>query len=477
MRRSFRITSLSLVAVGLAACSLVNSLDEVKPADDGKFTGDTRPTPTVTVEDAGFGPTGPAVDAGQDALTAETFSPIIVGGEASIVGSGALTPVLTVLDAKTGQERGKRETMWVAGIGHDDARDLWYIFEAKNYLVTAPTETVTVHVRRLDTKTGAWTELSTYDGPPLVYYDALAVTNERISYVAHPASGGTKNRLITLNTSNVNATPVLNSDIELDDGLPRGMIATPSLTGPGGNLSLVYLGRSGTPDCEALDGGGTRCKVKIRRVLIPNGGVPQLAASATAFGGMASTGAPGYGSVTCGGAPDDVIVMPGIGRNDQGVSQNGVQTVTTLDYSVTTETDSFAFNMSTTVGPPTILRRVAIDNQRRIVFVVEANNDTALYAVPLRPNPAAPVGTAQKINLRHSGQSVYYDPASETAFAPFNQGEGKTFSAIKVSGGKDGAAIALKERLSKTETGGDWDPPTDLRPNILGLRGLTTQCP
>ena len=72
---------------------------------------------------------------------------------------------------------------------------------------------------------------------------------------------------------------------------------------------------------------------------------------------------------------------------------------------------------------------------------------------------------------------MYYDPASETAFAPFNQGEGKTFSAIKVSGGKDGAAIALKERLSKTETGGDWDPPTDLRPNILGLRGLTTQCP
>ena len=59
MRRSFRITAFGFAHLALAAgCSLVNSLDELKPADDGKFTGDTRPVaPGVVLEDAGFGPT------------------------------------------------------------------------------------------------------------------------------------------------------------------------------------------------------------------------------------------------------------------------------------------------------------------------------------------------------------------------------------------------------------------------------------
>jgi hypothetical protein len=470
MRRSFRFSALGFGAVALAAgCSLVNSLDDVKPADDGKFTGDTRPPATgVVVEDAGFGPTtASTADAESEASTAEEFSPIVVGGEASVADSGALTPVLTVIDSKTGRERGQRETMWVAGIAHDDLRDLWYIFEAPNYFVATPTETVKIHTRRLDSKTGQWTELAVFEGPPLVYYDEIAVTRERISYVAHPLPGdaGTKNRLITLSTSDP-ASTVVTDDATLLDELPRGMTATPSPTGPGGNLSLINVGTTKTPgDCEALDGGGTRCKVRIRHYLVPNAGVPQALAT-TLVGGMSSFGAPGCASVTCGGGPDDVIVQPGVG-----VEGNGIQTITTADYVVGTETGSIKFNMSTAVGSPTLLRRAAIDNPRRIVFVVEANNDTALYAIPLSG------AGAQKINLRHSGQSVYYDPASETAFAPFNQGEGKTFSAIKVSAGKDGADLTLKDRFSSENVGGDWDPPSDLHPNILGIRLTGSNCP
>jgi hypothetical protein len=468
MRRSFRFSALGFAAVALAAgCSLVNSLDEVKPADDGKYTGDTRPAaPGVVVEDAGFGPTATGVDAESEASTAEEFSPLVVGGEASDADSGALTPVLAVLDSKTGREHGQRETMWVAGIAHDDLRDLWYIFEAPHYFVATQTETVKIHTRRLDLKTGEWTELSVFEGPPLVYYDLIAATRERITYVAHPVPGdaGVKNRLITLSTSDP-ANVVVSDDATLLDELPKGMTGTASLTGPGGNLSLMNVGTAKTPgDCEALDGGGTRCKVRIRHYLVPNAGIPQALAT-TLVGGMSSFGVPGCASVTCGGGPDDVIVQPGVGPD------NGIQTVTTADYVVGTETGSIKFNMSTAVGSPTLLRRAAVDNPRRIVFVVEANNDTALYAIPLSG------AGAQKINLRHSGQSVYYDPASETAFAPFNQGEGKTFSAVKVSAGKDGADLTLKDRLGSENVGGDWDPPTDLRPNILGIRLSGSNCP
>ena len=469
MRRSFRITAFGFALLALAAgCSLVNSLDELKPADDGKFTGDTRPVaPGVVLEDAGFGPTNVgSKDAESEAAAATAFSPIVVGGEANVGDSGALAPVLAIIDSKTGQEHGTRESMWVAGIAHDDLRDLWYIFEAKNYVVATASETVKVHTRRLDSKTGAWTELSVFEGPPLVYYDAIAVTRERVSYVAHPIPGNpaNKNRLITLNTTDP-AKVSLGDDTTLLDEMPRGMTGTPSGTGPGGNLSLINVGKTGTSDCEVLEAGaGIRCQVRIRHYLIPNGGIPQVL-SPSLFGGMSSFGLPGYGSVICGGSPDEVVVQPGVGPD------NGTQTITTLDYSVGTETGSTKFSMSTAVGAPTLLRKAAIDNPRRIVFVVEANNDTAMYAVPLSGSGA------QKINLRHSGQSVYYDPASETAFAPFNQGEGKTFSAIKVSGGKDNVPLSLKERQPSSNPGGDWDPPSDLRPNILGISLTGQTCP
>lgn len=473
MRRAFRITSTSVLTLAVAAgCSLVNSLDEVEPADDGKLTGDPRPAPTTSLEDAGLGPTGPAGDAEAGGSSGEDFSPLVVGGTASVEGSEAVTPVLAVLDSKTGRERGKRESMWVAGIAHDDARDVWYIFEAKSFLTTLPTETVKVHTRRLDLKTGLWTELSVYEGPPLVFADAIAVTTQRISYVAYPGSdASTKNRLVTVDTSNL-AAPVFNSSVDLDE-LPRAMSGVPSLTGPGGNLSLVNTGRPPT-DCVAVDG-GTRCKVRIRRFLLPNGGTPTPGVTTT-HGGMNLVGSPGFGSVTCKGGPDDILVLPGVGPDaDDAGSLNGVQSLVTVDYAIGTETGTAkTFNMSTTIGPPALLRRVAVDNPRRIVFVVEANNDTALYAVPL--DATDPTKT-QKANLRHSGQSVYYDPASETAFAPFNQGEGKTFSPIRVSGGKDGAPIQLKERTSSEFPGGDWDPPEDLRPNYLGIRLTGQSCP
>lgn len=468
MRRSLRVPSLALASLALAACSLVNSLDELKPADDGKLAGDTRPAPSATLEDAGFGPTHTNGDAEAGAANDEAFSPLVVGGEEGIpVDGGApiLSPVLTVLDSKTGRERATRETMWVAGIAHDDVRDLWFVFEAERYVVTAPTEKVKIHVRRLDTKSGAWTELSVFEGPPLVYYDSIAVTRERLSYVAHPVTPGGKNRLITLDTSDP-ANPIVSDDQTLLDEMPRGMTAIPSLTGPGGNVNVFTVGRRGTAECEAVNENDTRCQVRVRRYLLPNGGTPQMNGSSL-FGAMSGTGQPAYGSVICGGAPDDVIVTPGIG------DQKGIQTITTLDYALSTQSGSRTFTMSTAIDAPTLLRRAAIDNPRRIVFVVEANNDTALYAVPLPPSTGEP----QKINLRHSGQSVYYDPASETAFAPFNQGEGKTFSAIKVSGGKDGAAISLKERTSSEIPGGDWDPPADLRPNVLGISLTGQSCP
>ena len=80
-----------------------------------------------------------------------------------------------------------------------------------------------------------------------------------------------------------------------------------------------------------------------------------------------------------------------------------------------------------------------------------------------------------KVALRHSGQSVYYDPASETVFAPFNQGGGATYSPFRISGDSL-AGLNLKERTGGPT--GDWNPPTDVRPILLGIHAPTAEtCP
>lgn len=449
MRTSLRSRPLAVVTLAFAAgCSIVNSLDELKEPNDGKFTGDTRPVATVSIDDAGFGPP-PVADSGGDANNGQAFSPLVVGGEAPAGDGGALAPVLTVLDSNTGQERGQREKMWVAGIAYEARRDLWYIFEGASYFIPQASETVKIRIRKLDATSGAWTELGVFEGAPLAYYDAIAVTRERISYVAHPADGKTSARLITVNTSDV-AHPILNAEVELGSAaIPKGLTGTPSKSGPGGNVNVMYVA-SGA-DCAD---GGAECPARIARFLLPNGSTPQRQPVDNLVGGMSSRAVPAYGSLGCAGGGDDVIVMPN-------VSNDGTMVLGTYGATDSQDNGTQTFKMAARAS---LLRRLGVDETRKMVFVVEANADTKLYAVPIG-------GTAlPAVNLGHSGQSVYYDPSSSTVFAPFNQGEGKTFSPYHVS--PDGKTLVERTGKTADNQSGDWNPPDDLRPNVLGIHRL-----
>lgn len=452
MRTSYRSRLVALLTLAFAAgCSIVNSLDELKEPNDGKFSGETRPNETVSINDAGFGPSTPVVDSGADANNGEPFAPLVVGGEAASGDGGALAPLLTVLDSKTGQERGQRERMWVAGIAHDPLRDVWYIFEGTNYFIVPATEKVKIHVRKLDATSGAWTELGVYEGAPLMYYDAIAVTRERLSYVAHPADGKTSVRLVTVNTSDL-AHPVLNAETELGSAaIPKGLTGTPSVLGPGGNVNVMYVA-SGA-DCAD---GGAECPARIVHFLLPNGSTPSRQPD-TLVGGMGARSIPGYGSLGCGtNVGDDILVMPS-------ASNDGTMVLGSYAVADSQDNGTQTFKM---VNRASLLRRLGVDEARKIVFVVEANTDTKLYAVPVG-GVALPA-----VNLGHSGQSVYYDPSSLTVFAPFNQGEGKTFSPYRISA--DGKTLVERTGKTADNADGDWNPPDDLRPNILGIRRSAT---
>jgi hypothetical protein len=458
MRRPLAFRLAAVIALACAAgCTLVNSLDEVKPADDGSYKGSDRPDASIILVDAGPPPS--VVDASDSGHpVGQAFSPLVVAADVED-DAGGLSPVLTVLDSATGHEVGKREAIWVSGIAHDGVRDLWYIFESTGYVVSGVSEGAKIHIRKLDTTTAAWTELSVYttDYPaPLFYYDAIGVTNDRLSYVSQPTTDGSATfRLITVDTSDP-TSPKASSEVPLLQQ-PKGVIATRGASGAGGNLTLLNVG-SGT-DCVTDDAGPgptfTHCGVKLRHYQL-TGTLPPTLTQQALVGSTSSFASVGYGSIICGGAPDDLLVLPGVGPT------NGTQHVLSLDYLLSSNTTfDQTFAMSTGVGSPTLLRKLAVDQSRKIVFTVEGNNDTSVYATALSTNPV--LQNTAKGALRHSGQSVYYDALSETVFAPFNQGESATFSPFKVVKGSDGS-ISLNVRGP-----GDWDAPADLRPNVLGI--------
>lgn len=456
--RSFRILSLVAVAVGVVAgCSVVNSYDDVKQPQETGYTA--GPKTEAPLAEAGPSTTSDAgTDAPSDASAPTTdHAVLVVAGEIdSADATDVRFPVLTVLDPNTGEEIAKRESMHIAGLAHEAERDLWYIFEAPSSFVTSPSDVVALHIRTFDAKTGAWTELSKTDLPPLFYYNAIAVTTKRLTFVAHAATDGGPMRMITLDTSN----PAAPTEVADNGGVPLstppiGLVATPGGSGPGGRISVLNVG-SNAPDAGECEAGV--CSAKVRHFFLPNNGPPEEL-DPVLFGGMASFGVPAYASVVCKGQPDDVYVLPAAGT--------GAMTVHMFasDYSPSTGTGGvYTGNLSFSMNAgSSLLRRAAIDNVHRLAFVVEANTDTNMYAIPLDVVDAGRVPT--KVAIRHSGQSVYYDPASETAFAPFNQGDGKTFGAFKVNVGSNGV-IELTERVAGQ---GDWKPPADLRPILLGI--------
>lgn len=445
--RKLPVFSVVLAAAAFAAgCGIVNALDDVEQPHETTYTAGPK------VDE-------PLSDGGSSADGGDTGAPgdhavMVVAGNVLVDEAGEqFDPVLTVLDTATGHEVGSREKMRAAGVVYDAPRDLWYLFESPSDFVPGPSDVVRLHVRKLDSKTGAWTELSSTVVATPLYYDAIVATNSRLTFIAHPADAdaGGSLRMVTLDTSNPASPGVLDErDVA---AAPLGMIATRSGSGPGGQVTLLNVGSAADGDCA--DAGPGACAAKLHRFLIPNGGAPQDLGSFI-YGAMSSFGLPGYGSVICGGGPDELLVLPkgGAGPHD----------VHLLGYQSTGGTLATSYAMATNA---TRLRRAAVDNVRRLVFLVETNTDTNVHVVSL-----APGGATTKAALRHSGQAVYYDHGSQTVFAPFNQGDGYTFSAFRVSG--TSTAPQLKERTAA----GDWDPPADLRPVLLGIKDPATfACP
>lgn len=414
----------------VAGCSLLNAFDDVQPTPTHDGTYNYGPESTAPGQDSGSPIT--EGDAGSSPV-------LVVGGQidekADGAPTGARSNVLTVLDLNTGREIGRRESFTASSIAYDGLRDLWYLFESSGNFIPGRGDKTTMHVRSLDARTGAWTKLSSLEVPTLYWYDGVAITRERLTFVAHNSSdSGTALSLVTLDTSNPSAPRLLDQqDLATT---PIGAIGVRSQTGPGGLVNLLQVNRA---ECD----GGT-CPLEALRVLVPNAGTPVLS-NPVALQFISSFGVPAWSSVQCGG-PWNMAVMPA--RGDASAEVALFDPLTQAEVAARTP-------FSMTGG---FLRRAAVDQVSRVVFVVETNGDLNLHAVPLQSG-----GTPTKTPLGHSGQAVYFDSATKTVLAPFNQGAGFDFGAYRLGGTP--LAPTLQRRQAP-----DWTPPTDLRPNLLGIR-------
>ncbi len=454
--------AISFVALG-AGCSLINSFDDVRPTIDGG--------PAPTTPDAGSAglpdalPDAATVDArvGSDAgdagtadapAEAEALPPtgvIVLGASAESSDGGTASEkfhfVLTALDAKTGAELPKaRETLTVSAVRYDGARDLWYVFEGGGEdFFPSPGDPFFLHVRKLDTHTGQWTELQKLAVPAAVAFTHLAVLANRVVYLAYaPADGSFSTQLVTLNTENPSAVSVI--DTQPYTANVVGILGAASEGLTGGTLTLVG---------SAPGDGGTF--VSLTRMRVPNNGPPQIDPNPpNPVDGTKVGGSAGYGSGTIAGGAANIIVTRAFGPPSVQAA------LTTYNPGDGTPVTSFSFPFID--GNP---KPLAFSNCDQVAFVMGTNSDTKLYAVPLATQG---VGT-QSHTTGHSGQGVYFEPYTKTVLAPFSQGEGYTLTAFSLARADGG--IALTPR-----TAPEWVPPATIRPLIVATREPTDfKCP
>ncbi len=424
----------AMASAAAAACTLINAFDTVKPELDASVT--------ETGADAAL---DAAAEAAIEAGAAKGV--IVVGGLAKE--DGGNVPVLTALAPETGLELPMaRQKLLVAGVHYDGLRDLWYVFESNGAThFPLPSDAVVLHLRELDTQTGAWREIQSITVPTPVANTHVAVLRERLVYVAYreELDGGFGTALAVIDTSSPSQPAVLGALTPLARD-PIGLIGTRSSTpsSAGGSITLLHAGASGQlEDGGACGGGdaGTSC-LEVQHVVVAAEAPPSVG-PATALGSF--TGNPAFGSYLGKGTPIDYIGFTPAPPNGtlQGYQpSNGLPTGSPIPFSIN---DAY-------------LKPIAFADCLGQALLIGTNTETAVNAIPV-----AAAGTGDRGVMQHSGQSVHFEPFTSTVLAPFTQGNGYELTAFVL----EGTAAAPKLTLRQAP---EWTPPADLRPEIVATR-------
>jgi hypothetical protein len=456
-------------AVGVG-CTLLNSYDALEPVKPGP---DGSPSSSGSGSDSGSS-SGSGSDSGSssgttaDAGDAEAVQnqaahgAIVVGGEVQMDGGRQL--VLSAIDPSTGSELPKaRKPLNVAGVAYDGVRDLWYVFESGGAgIFPLPTDPFYLHTMTLDAITGEWTELGKFQIPTGVSFTTTTVIKQRVSYIAYgdgtleggvPEEGGAPYSLVTLDTSDPANVTVLPGPIGVT-GTYSALVGVPSgVSTAGGFEALGSTAR--------VDGGVIS---QLTPIVVP--GTGSISINPPILGIAPVGGLVGVGTATIMGTTEALVIT-------HPQTAGGPATLAIYDPSQSDPTMALvgAGTFPFSDGNP---RAPAFSICQQVAFVIGTNGDLALHAVsiagamgslpsagplPMLSSAATPTG--------HSGQTIYFEPYTNTVLTPFSQGDNFALTAFTLGGSM--TAPTLTERQAPT-----WVPPPDLRPNFVATKVPST---
>lgn len=472
-RWSLRAIAFALPALGVGACSLVNSFGELRsaPAADAgsEMTGmmDTGPMETGG-HDSGMGETSTNEGGGPDASFPD-IGVIVISGRVSD-DAGNLQGVLTAIDPTHGNELpNAREMLNVPVVLYDGVRDIWYVIETNGQsLFPTPSDMAILHARTLDPVSGTWTDLGTLRIPPPVFGLAGVQTN-RLVYIGfdNQVDSASGTSFVTLDTSDP-TNPSIYASTGLDIQ-PQGIIATRSQTGNGGPVNMlesVPCPSDGGTASDAGDAGtggigGGYC-LQIQHVTVPTNPDPATLGFTVQLGPF--FGRPAYGGylgAPGAGSPQDLIgwSLP-VAGNPGSPGPTSINTYAPLNFAQV----GSPINFQTSDG---FFQPFAFSECNQQMLLTATNEDLSVYAIPL----SSATGKLAQVMTTHSGQSLYFEPYTNTVLSPFTQGDGFVLDAFTLGGTP--SAPTLTQR-----TAPDWSPPADVRPEVLAIRKpLPIKCP
>ena len=375
---------------------------------------------------------------------------IVIGGTAIDETKG----IISVIAPATGKELSRTALpagTQIADIAYDgaDGKDVWYTFTGTAF-PAKDDKVLDMQVRYFDDATNKWVTLSTLSPVPPPVPGTMTVLNDRLAYLSHVVSGATVTPALTiLDTSDVKAIKVLEQAY------------TPTAAFVGDMVTLI--GTRGTAsDAKGL-GGTLDLGLKQNCTMVAGIQVCDLFVQPIPIGDSIGTA---LGHVL---GPFQAKPVAYASQTEQ------------LDYfALSPATGSVQVYRATPNAPEAAdnftAPQSAADLSAITVAVcqntalVTADSENALYGVTLG------VGAGKDLDLGRAGQLVAYEPFTRVAVTTYNPTT-DAFETADADAGVPGPDITA---VDITSTGGAslklaahttaWDPPTDVRANVLVTR-------
>lgn len=452
---------LALGATFSAACSVINSFDDVAPGNPDASTGGSGGSGGTGADGgtAGTGAGGTGGTSGSGGTTGGGGSGGVggsggdggTGGDAAVAGPGlivvtgkvASTPVLSVISPVNGAEL-KRETgTEYAGVIYDRASKLFLLFEVQKQ-DGGPPQALKIVPRRFDKTSNTWDDApgTAFPGAPLSAPGSTAFVglNHRAAYLATiPADAGGGQGVVVINTTNPKALTLATQPLDETSSTAVDIVGSVT-SAEGGSLAVM----------RQLCIPGTGCALLVGNITVNAGGISSES-SVGGKGNYPQSASPGWGP---GGDPTKASIAVAVPADPDGGTSAQVTLYTGVTFA-NGGSGTFPVQGTNRIAP------LAFDRCWNVAMVGETTKER-IHVVSIGS------GTYSFVDKTFVVQRLLWEPHTRTVLAPFAQGGNAVIAAYRLTG--TDAAPTLTEPPT-------WNPPNDIQAVGIAVEIDAPGCP